>query len=178
MGSMLGPRRQARAGGLAAARPSCARSARSRRPRSTTCAACRRRCIRRSSRSSGSRAPIDWYLSTVEKQLGIAVSYERAGTAVAGRRDDRHSRLPRAAGGAEQRRAASGADARLGAAALRAAVRSSSRSRITDAAADRGADGPARGRGLGLVAMRERAELRRRHDRVPRRRRTAGRWCG
>ena len=30
----------------------------------------------------GLESTIDWYLSTVEKQLGIAVSYERAGTAV------------------------------------------------------------------------------------------------
>ena len=62
----------------------------------------------------GLESTIDWYLSTVERQLGITVAYERTRTAGAGRRDRRHPRLSRAAGSAEQRRAAFGADRRPG----------------------------------------------------------------
>ena len=83
----------------------CARSARSRRRRSTTSAACPRRCTRRCSRRPGSRATIDWYLSTVERQTGRRSVVRAHGAPCAGGRRRRHSCLPRAAGSAEQRRA-------------------------------------------------------------------------
>ena len=60
--------------------PSCAKSARSPRRRSTTCGACLRRSIRRFSRRPGLERTIEWYLSTLERQLDVAVSYEQSGT--------------------------------------------------------------------------------------------------
>ena len=53
----------------------------------------------------GLASTIDWYLSTVEKQLGIRVTLGDPRHAEAGRFDQGDSRLPRAAGGVEQRRA-------------------------------------------------------------------------
>ena len=170
------PGRPAGARGLAASRRTCARSARSRRPRSTTCAACRRRCTRRSSRSSGSRARSTGICRPSRSSSASQVAYERAGTAAAGRRHDRHSRLPRAAGGAEQRRAAlrrrSSAWVRLrfDDGTLRARGRGSRQgARRRHRAARPRPRGHARARGAG-----------RRHDRVPAaaRRRHAGAAAG
>ena len=50
----------------------------------------------------GLASTIDWYLSTVEKQLGIHVALETAGTVAAGRFDQGHPRVSRAAGSVEQ----------------------------------------------------------------------------
>ena len=106
MGSMLGRADAAGAGRARRCAPTCARSARSRRRRSTTCAACRRRCTRRSSRSWGSRARST---GTCPRSSGSSASrWTTSATAQRGRIDDtdRHPRLPRAAGGDQQRRAA------------------------------------------------------------------------
>jgi signal transduction histidine kinase len=102
----------------------------------------------------GLESTIDWYLSTVEKQLGIQVAYERAGTAV--EVDDttgihvyrvlqeaisnvaRHSGVTRAA-----------VRLRSDAGALSLEVEDHGK----------GLDAGTPGRGLGLVTMRERAEL-------------------
>ena len=103
----------------------------------------------------GLESTIDWYLSTVEKQLGIQVAYERSGPAVAVDATTGDPCLPRAAGGREQRGAACRRDTRLGPAALRC-CRTRARGRRIAA---RGLEPDSARRGLGLVAMRERAEL-------------------
>ena len=51
----------------------------------------------------GLESTVDWYLSTVEKQLGITRVVRAGRYGGASGRDDRHSRVPRAAGGAQQR---------------------------------------------------------------------------
>ena len=66
----------------------------------------------------GLESTFDWYLGTVEKQLGLVVSYERSGVPGTGGRHDWHSRVPRAAGGAQQRIAALRCRPCLGATAL------------------------------------------------------------
>ena len=78
----------------------------------------------------GLDSTFDWYLGTVEKQLGLAVSYERTGHDRARRRDDWHPRLPRAPGGAQQRLAPLGRRPRVGASELFRRRRSSSKWRI------------------------------------------------
>ena len=105
----------------------------------------------------GLESTIDWYLSTVERQLGIdgrPTSAPARGRAVD--EHDRHPRLPRAAGGAEQRGAALRRHeprwVRLRVERRRAGARSRGSRRAASAR-------DAARRGLGLVAMRERAAL-------------------
>jgi signal transduction histidine kinase len=103
----------------------------------------------------GLESTVDWYLSTVAKQLGIAVTYERAGTAVpvdATIGIHVYRVLQEALNNVAKHSGAERAIVRLRveAGALELEVE------------DRGrglAAGTTRGGGLGLVAMRERAEL-------------------
>ena len=69
---------------------------------------------------AGLEQTIEWYLSTLERQLDVAVSYERTGVREAGGQRDRYPRLPRAAGSLEQHRASFRVAAGLGTPALRA----------------------------------------------------------
>ena len=104
----------------------------------------------------GLESTVDWYLSTVEKQLGITVSYERAGTAVpvdATIGIHVYRVLQEALNNVAKH---SGAD--------RAAVRLRIEpGRLELEVEDHGtglrSDATRTGHGLGLVAMRERAEL-------------------
>ena len=104
----------------------------------------------------GLESTFDWYLGTVEKQLGLAVTYERTGTPCAG--GQRRSRIhvyrvlqEALSNVAAARRAptASGCACAIfrGALELEVEDHGSGMSARTDR------------RGLGLVAMRERAEL-------------------
>ena len=161
---MLGPRRQACAGGIAAA----GRAARDRRDRPDH-ARQRARPVAdappvdsrgrraRAARSSGTCRR--WNASSV-----LAVSYRARGPAAcAGRQRSRHPRLPRAAGGVEQRRAPFGRDRRRG-----------SGSRVDRRRARAGSRGPwggirrqrPRAAGLGLVGDARARGAGRRHDRV------------
>jgi signal transduction histidine kinase len=100
----------------------------------------------------GLESTVDWYLSTVEKQLGIAVTYERAGTAVpidATIGIHIYRVLQEALNNVAKHSGAERAIVRL---------------RVEPGALeldveDHGRGFGAAGRGLGLVAMRERAEL-------------------
>jgi signal transduction histidine kinase len=104
----------------------------------------------------GLESTVDWYLSTVEKQLGIGVTYERAGTAVpidATIGIHVYRVLQEALNNVAKH---SGAD--------RAIVRldvhpSALELEVEDRGRGLPADVPRSGHGLGLVAMRERAEL-------------------
>ena len=51
----------------------------------------------------GLASTVDWYLTTVERQLGLRVTYEKPAAPVPVRSRRRHPRLPRAAGSAQQR---------------------------------------------------------------------------
>ena len=103
----------------------------------------------------GLESTIDWYLSTVERQLGIQVAYERSGPAVAvdattGIHVYRVLQEARAAtwrGMPGDTAPGSGC----------AAMRPDSSSRCEDHGS--GLEPDSARRGLGLVAMRERAEL-------------------
>jgi two-component system, NarL family, sensor histidine kinase UhpB len=104
----------------------------------------------------GLESTVDWYLSTVEKQLGITVSYERAGTAVpvdATIGIHVYRVLQEALNNVAKHSGADGATVRLriepGALALE----------VEDHGKGLTADATRTGHGLGLVAMRERAEL-------------------
>ena len=103
----------------------------------------------------GLESTIDWYLSTVEKQLGIQVAYERSGTAVAvdATTGIHVYRVLQEAVSNVARHCRS--DTRLGPAALRRRP-----ARARGRGSRQGPRRPTRARrGLGLVAMRERAEL-------------------
>jgi signal transduction histidine kinase len=104
----------------------------------------------------GLESTVDWYLSTVEKQLGITVSYERAGTAVpvdATIGIHVYRVLQEALNNVAKHAGADRATVRLrvepGALELE----------VEDHGKGLSADATPSGRGLGLVAMRERAEL-------------------
>jgi two-component system sensor histidine kinase UhpB len=104
----------------------------------------------------GLESTVDWYLSTVEKQLGITVSYERAGSAVpvdATIGIHVYRVLQEALSNVARHSGADRATVRLrvepGALALE----------VEDHGTGLTADATGEGRGLGVVAMRERAEL-------------------
>jgi two-component system sensor histidine kinase UhpB len=103
----------------------------------------------------GLESTVDWYLSTVEKQLGIAVSYERAGAAVpidATIGIHVYRVLQEALNNVAKH---SGVDR----AVVRLQVQPGSLElEVEDKGRGLGADSTG-SRGLGLVAMRERAEL-------------------
>ena len=139
----------------------CARSARSRRRRSTTSAACRRRCTRRSSRSSAREHASTGICRPSRSRLGVAVSLRasrRARVPVDATIGD--SRLPRAAGSAEQRGAPFRRRRRRGSGC--ASTPDALELEVEDHGNGLRRPGTPR-RGLGLVAMRERAELVGRH---------------
>jgi signal transduction histidine kinase len=102
----------------------------------------------------GLESTIDWYLSTVEKQLGIKVQYERAGT-VAGIDDMTgihvYRVLQEAVTNVARHSGATSAWVRLRCAAGMVELEVEDHGKGLDADPSR--------RGLGLVAMRERAEL-------------------
>jgi two-component system sensor histidine kinase UhpB len=103
---------------------------------------------------SGLENTLNWYLSTIERQLGIKVSYERSGTPVpvdATTGIHVYRVLQEALSNVARH---SGAD--------RAWVRlhfDADRLRLEIEDHGKGMDGAARSQGLGRVAMRERAEL-------------------
>jgi signal transduction histidine kinase len=104
----------------------------------------------------GLESTVDWYLSTVEKQLGITVTYERAGTAVpvdATIGIHVYRVLQEALNNVAKHSGADQATVRLRVqpGALELEVEDHGKGLTPDA--DRS------GHGLGLVAMRERAEL-------------------
>ena len=151
------PRRRVRRRRGPRCAPTCARSARSRRRRSTTCAACHRRCTRRSSRSSGLESTDR--LVPVRLSNGSSASrWTTNATGMPGAIDDTtaHPRLSGPAGGVEQRRPP-----------LRRQRPPWVRLRRQDGASSSTVEDQGKGlgsatrrrRGLGLVAMRERAEL-------------------
>ncbi len=134
----------------------------------------------------GLESTIEWYLSTVERQLGLHVSYERSGPVVpvdatvgihvyrilqeSLSNVARHSgtdgaavRLRIAAANGQLAGSVAGSPAARADASTTLELEVEDRGKGLDAAAsppatDRGAD-RAKSRGLGLVAMRERAEL-------------------
>ena len=65
-----------------------------------------------------SRATVDWYLATVEKQTGTDICLRKIRGLVSTEREREHSCIPGAAGSAEQRGAAFGDARGLGTAAL------------------------------------------------------------
>jgi len=102
----------------------------------------------------GLESTIDWYLSTVEKQLGIQVAYERTGTAV--EVDETtgihvYRVLQEAVSNVARHSGAKNAWVRLRCDAGTLALEIEDHGKGLDPATAR--------RGLGLVAMRERAEL-------------------
>ena len=103
----------------------------------------------------GLESTFDWYFSTVEKQLGLTVSYERTGRAVPVDVDRRDSRLSCAAGSAQQRGAALRRRREPGCGC--ASRGNGLELEVEDHG--KGLDAVARPRGLGIVTMRERAEL-------------------
>ncbi len=102
----------------------------------------------------GLESTIDWYLSTVEKQLGIQVAYERAGT-VAGVDDTTgihvYRVLQEAVSNVARHSGTKSAWVRLHCDASTVELEVEDHGKGLDADPSR--------RGLGLVAMRERAEL-------------------
>ena len=80
---------------------------------------------------AGLEGTIEWYLPTVERQTGLAVSYERSGPSRRDPQRDRDSRVPCAAGSAEQRRPSFGREPSVGPPAVRRRIAWSSKSRTT-----------------------------------------------
>ena len=103
---------------------------------------------------AGLESTLDWYIPTMERQTGIAISYEKQGRALCRGRWSGGACLPRPAGGAEQCGAALRSQAGVGAFAF--LVR---RSRVGSRRSWRRFCGAAKQHGIGLVAMRERSEL-------------------
>lgn len=102
----------------------------------------------------GLESTIDWYLSTVEKQFGIQVAYERAGTA-AGIDDTTGIHVYRVL-----QEAVSNVARHSGASSVRVRLRCDAGTvelEVEDQG--KGLDADISRRGLGLVTMRERAEL-------------------
>ncbi|MGC4084407.1 MAG: response regulator [Vicinamibacterales bacterium] len=58
----------------------------------------------------GLGAAVDWYMTTVERQLGLTVQYRAVAADAGARRDDGDSHLPDSAGGLEQRGTSLGRD--------------------------------------------------------------------
>jgi signal transduction histidine kinase len=111
----------------------------------------------------GLESTVDWYLSTVKKQLGIDVTYERAGAAVpidATIGIHVYRVLQEALSNVARHAGADRAIVRLHVepGALRLEIEDHGRGLPADSPPSTGSSG-ASGRGLGLVAMRERAEL-------------------
>ena len=67
---------------------------------------------------AGLESTVDWYLPVVERQNGIVIHYSKTGDVVSGGKPRGHSRVSRAAGGAEQRHPAFGHERNLGEAAV------------------------------------------------------------
>ena len=103
---------------------------------------------------TGLESTVDWYLPMIERQTGITVHYAKIGRFIPDRWRCGHSHLSNFARGAEQRRPPLRLARRLGSPALpyRPITTRSGRSwrRFRDAKIEAG---------LGLVAMRERAQL-------------------
>ena len=134
----------------------CARCRRSCNPRSKKCARCRRRCIPVILDEIGFESALDQYLPAFEKQTGIdSIDYEKTGAGRELGSRSGHPSVSRDAGGAEQRGAAFAVEARVGAAAVIC------RKRVVLEVEDRGRRlrHARTGHGMGLVSMRERAEL-------------------
>ena len=103
-----------------------------------------------------SRRTVDWYLSTIERQLDVAVSYERPAVSLSASSSEIGIQVYRVLQESLSNVARhSGAKQAHRSPAASTAASSSSRSRITARASPR-ASGR---RGLGIVAMRERAAL-------------------
>jgi two-component system sensor histidine kinase UhpB len=111
----------------------------------------------------GLESTVDWYLSTVKKQLGVDVTYERAGTAVpidATIGIHVYRVLQEALSNVARHSGTDRAIVRLHVEpeVLTLEVQDHGRGLVADSPPASGSFGVA-GRGLGLVAMRERAEL-------------------
>ena len=91
MGSMLGRARHAGARGLRRCAPTCARSARFAQAALDNVRGLSQTLHPSILEELGLESTIDWYLSTVEKQLGITVAYERSRPGGRGGRHDRRS---------------------------------------------------------------------------------------
>ena len=103
----------------------------------------------------GLDAAVDWYVSTVERQLGVAVDYTRRGHGNGRGCRRRHPGLPCAAGGAEQR----GPPLRHRDRPRCGWTSATARLMLDVEDTGKGLDPQRTARGLGLVTMRERAEL-------------------
>ena len=104
---------------------------------------------------AGLESTLDWYLPMVERQTGIHISYEKSGTIVSCGWRRGHACVSGAAGSAEQCGPALRRQGGLGAFAVSAGRLWSCKWKIMGPASPVSA----RKQGIGLVAMRERAEL-------------------
>ena len=121
---------------------------------------------------AGLEKTLDWYIPTVERQTGITISYEKSGNAICGGGQRRRTSLPRGPGSVEQCSATLWRERGLGAIALFAA-----RLEVEVEDHGKGFHGQPAKQGIGLVAMRERAELMEGQLGSFASRRKVERWC-